>query len=165
MRPDDPFVGYLFRLSLGDIEIAGFSECTGLEVETKVFEYREGGRNSHSLRFPEQGDVKNIVLKRGLTASYELFDWHMDVANGSFSHANQRPSAHQQPGHSAESSQQDTSRKISIALIDPAGEARKEWLLRRAFPIKWTGPEFKATDNSVIFEAIELAHEGVEKLA
>ncbi len=164
MRAEDPFAGYLFRLSLGSVKIAGFSECTGLEMETKVFEYREGGRNSHTLKFPEQSEVKNVMLKRGLTLSYELFDWYMDVATGAFAHANQRPAAHREPGHSTATSQQDSSRKISIALINAAGEVQKEWLLRRAFPVKWTGPEFKATDNSVCFEAIELAHEGIEKL-
>ncbi len=164
MRPDDPFAGYLFRLSLGDVEIAGFSDCTGLEMATGVFEYKEGGVNSHSLKFPEQGALNNLVLRRGLTLSYDLFDWYLDVAEGRFSHPNQRPSAQEQPGHSGQASQQDTSRKISIALIDATGESRKQWLLRRAFPVKWVGPELKATDNSVCFETIELAHEGIEKL-
>jgi phage tail-like protein len=154
MRPDDPFVGYLFRLSLGNVQIAGFAECTGLELETKVFEYREGGRNSHVLKLPEQSEVKNLVLKRGLTLSDELYDWYMDIASGTFAHANRRGA-----------SGQDSSRKISIAVVDSAGSVRKEWLLRRAFPVKWVGPELKATDNALCFESLELAHEGLEKQA
>lgn len=160
----DPFTGFLFRLSLGDIQIAGFSECTGLELETKVFEYREGGVNSHMLKFPDQGQLRNIVMKRGVTSSYDLFDWYMDVALGQFSHKNQRPAAASAPGYSAESREQDTARKISIALVDAKQETKKEWLLRRAFPVKWVGPEFKASDSGVCFESIELAHEGIRKL-
>lgn len=162
MRQEDPFTGFMYRLTLGHIEIAGYSECTGLEMETKVFEYPEGGLNFHTLKFPERTNVKNIVLKRGLTVSHDLFDWYLDVANGTFSHANQRPSAHDQAGHSSEASEQDNSRRISIAIVNASGETTKEWLLRRAFPIKWIGPDLKATDNSVAFETIELAHEGME---
>ena len=62
----DPFTGYLFRLSLGNILIAGFSECSGLELETSVFEYQEGGLNTHKLKFPDIAGVKNLVLKRGV---------------------------------------------------------------------------------------------------
>lgn len=163
MRPDDPFTGFQFRLNLSNIQVAGFAECIGLEIETKVFEYKEGGRNTHLLKFPEQTEVKNIVLKRGLTTSYELFDWYLDVANGTFRHANTRPALRQQAGHSADAGEQDINPRISIALINAAGETQREWLLRRAFPVKWIGPEFKAADNSVCFETIELVHEGIEK--
>lgn len=162
MREGDPFGGFLFRLTLGNIEIAGFSECTGLERETKVFEYAEGGVNSHSLKFPERGSVSNLVLKRGLTTSTELYEWCADVAEGSFRHANQRPSANAAAGHSAASSSQDSSRRISVALLDATGEVRREWLLRRAFPVKWSGPELNATDSATAFESIEIAHEGIE---
>lgn len=164
MRSNDPFIGFLFRLNLGNIEIAGFSECTGIEIETKIFEYKEGGRNNHSLKFPEQSEVKNIVLKRGLTTSYDLFDWYMNVASGKFDHPNQRPVSQQVPAYSSDSNSQDINNKISIVLVNHAGDIQKEWLLRRAFPVKWVGPEFKATENSVVFETIELAHEGLEKL-
>ncbi len=153
MRVDDPLAAFRFRLSLGDIEIAGFTECTGLEMETKVFEYKEGGLNTHTLKFPERAELKNLVLKRGLTTSYDLFDWYVDVANGAFRHANQRP-----PGP------EDVDRKISIAIVDAGGEVSREWVLRRAFPVKWTGPELKSTDSSTCFETIELSHEGIEKL-
>lgn len=164
MRDGDPFCAFRFRLSLGNIEVAGFSECTGLELETRVFEYREGGRNGSSLKFPEATAAKNVVLKQGISLSWELYDWYVDISEGRFQHGNQRPSAHEPPNHAADNAQQDSARKISIAIIDDAGEVTKEWRLKRAFPIKWTGPDFKATDSSVAFETIELAHEGLEAL-
>ncbi len=164
MKQDDPFSGFLYRLNLGNIEIAGFAECTGIEIETKIFEYKEGGRNSHTLKFPEHSEVKNIVLKKGLTISYELFDWYMNIADGLFDHPNQRPVSQRDPGYNLASNKQDINSKISVVLVDHAGEPRKEWMLRRAFPVKWIGPDFKASDNNVAFETIELAHEGLEKL-
>ena len=87
-RPEDPLAGFRFRLTLGNVEIAGFAECTGLEMETSAFEYKEGGVNSHLLKFPEQTQVGNLVLKRGVTLSTELFDWYLDVRRyGSVPHA------------------------------------------------------------------------------
>ena len=160
----DPFAGYLFRLTLGNIVIAGFSECSGLELETGVFEYQEGGRNTHKLKFPDLASVKNLVLKRGINRSHELFDWYMNVAQGLFDHANQRPASRGAAGHSTQSSLQDLSRRITIALVNVEGIVQKEWALRRAFPVKWTGPEFSATADNVAFESIELAHEGLEKV-
>ena len=163
MRPDDPFPAFTFRLSLGHIEVAGFSECTGLELETKIFEYKEGGVNTHSLRFPERAEVRNVVLKRGLTRSDDLYDWCLDVAQGTFQHDNQRPSR-QSGATDAGSTQHDSDRSVSISLLDTEGEVVKEWALKRAFPVKWTGPELKATDSAMAFESIELAHEGLERV-
>lgn len=159
-RPDDPLAGFSFRLSLGNVEIAGFSECTGLEMETRVFEYQEGGVNSHLLKFPDQTQMSNLVLKRGVTLSTELFDWYLDVARGTFGHPNQRPAAVSDPGHSAAASAQDTTRKIAVALLHADGDMAREWVFQRAFPVKWAGPDFKGTDSAVAFESIELAHEG-----
>ncbi len=164
-RPQDPFAGFAFRLSLGNVEIAGFSECTGLEMETRVFEYQEGGVNSHLLKFPDQTQMRNLVLKRGVTLSTDLFDWYLDVAHGTFEHPNQRPAAVSNPGHSTAASPQDTSRKIAVALLHPNGEVAREWVFQRAFPVKWTGPDFKSTDSAFAFESIELAHEGFKELS
>jgi phage tail-like protein len=125
----------------------------------KTFDYPEGGVNSHSLKFPDRGQLKNLVLKRGVTASFELFDWFQDIQNGVFGHANQRALTSSMAG-SASSAE----RKIGIALVDAAGEVLKEWKLKRVFPVKWVGPEFKASDSAVAFEAIELAHEGIERV-
>ena len=159
MRPDDPYFGFRFRVTLGQIEIAGAAECSGLEIGLKTFDYAEGGVNSHVLKFPDRGELKNLVLKRGLSASFELFDWCQDVQNGVFRHANQRAAANAAPASSS-----NAERAIGVALVDAAGNALKEWKLRRAFPVKWVGPEFKASDSSVAFESIELAHEGIERV-
>jgi phage tail-like protein len=43
------------------------------------------------------------------------------------------------------------------------GTAVKRWNLIRAFPVKWTGPDLKATGSEVAIETLEIAHEGIEK--
>ena len=159
-RPNDPIGGYRFRLELGSLQVAGFSECTGLQLETKVFAYREGGRNSHSLKFPESGAVGNITLKRGITtgpAADSLFAWQQDIAAGSFdseTNPNRRPS----------DPNQDIDNKVAIVLLDEAGEEVKRWRLFRTLPVKWVGPEFKAANSEAAIETLELACEGIEQV-
>lgn len=158
-RATDPCGVYRFRLELGSLQAAGFTECSGLQIEVKVFEYKEGGRNSHGLKFPEQGEVGNITLKRGITtgpASEALFAWQQDVAAGSFDEAanpNRRPS----------NSDQDIDNRVAIVLLDEKGEEVKRWRLFRPFPVKWTGPELKAGESEAAIESLELAHEGLEQ--
>jgi len=38
----------------------------------------------------------------------------------------------------------------------------KRWVLVRAFPVKWVGPELKAMTSEVAVEALELAYEALE---
>src|ERR1700749_4966518 len=83
-RDKDPYGNYRFALQLGNVTVAGFAECSGLGMETKVFEYKEGGNNSTTLRFPEPTTYSNVVLKRGVTKANDLINWHMEVVNGTF---------------------------------------------------------------------------------
>jgi phage tail-like protein len=157
-RPADPFPSFRFVLELGSIQVAGFQDCTGLQIEAKAFEYPEGGRNSTLLKFPDRGAVSNITLKRGVTSGAgadALFRWTRDVANGSFSptdNPNRRPA----------DSDRDIDKRIGVVLLDDGGKEVKRWVLFRAFPVKWTGPELKAEASGVAIETLELAHEGLE---
>ncbi len=157
-RATDPAVGFRFVLELGFLEVAGFSECSGLELETSVFEYPEGGRNSHLLRFPERGAIANVTLKRGIASGAgadALFDWHRDVMHGTFSES-------ENPNRRPGDPDQDIDRQVAIVLQDEAGQEVRRWRLRRALPVKWSGPELKAAASELAMETLELACEGVE---
>jgi phage tail-like protein len=145
-RDTDPYATFKFALELGSIQVAGFAECTGLQVENKVFEYIEGGNNSTTLKFPEHASYGNVTLKRGITKANDLIDWQLDVATGAFQ---QNPRA-QNPS-------------VAIVLLDSQGGEVRRWNLIRAFPVKWVGPDLKATGNEVGIETLELAHEGIER--
>ncbi len=157
-RPTDPVASYRFVLELGFLEAGSFNECTGLMAETKMVEYREGGRNSSVLKFPELGNVSNVTLKRGVLADQAadvLFRWHEDVMNGTFdsgANPNRRPS----------DPDEDIDNRIAIVLQDDAGNEVKRWRLFRAFPVKWVGPDLKAMASEVAVETLELACEGLE---
>ncbi|HYO91129.1 MAG TPA: phage tail protein [Pyrinomonadaceae bacterium] len=144
-RDKDPYGNYRFKLQLGNVEVAGFAECTGLGMETKVFEYKEGGNNSTTLKFAEATTYSNVVLKRGITKANDLINWHMEVVNGTFG-----------------TNKRDGGANIAILLMDDKGDEVKRWSLIRALPVKWTGPEFKATGNEIAIETLELTHEGIQ---
>lgn len=157
-RPTDPVCTCRFVLELGALQAAGFAECTGLQLETKVFEYREGGRNSHALKFPDGGSVGTVTLKRGITsgpASDALYRWQRDVMSGSFD-------ATANPNRRPFDPSQDIDNKVAVVLQDEMGRALKRWQLVRPFPVKWTGPEMKASSSDVAIEVLELACEGIE---
>jgi phage tail-like protein len=148
-RGSDPFPNFRFGLELNDVQVAGFAECTGLNVEAKVYEYREGGRNETTLKFPETATYGNVTLKRGVTRATDLLDWQLDVVNGAFA-TNRRGD--------------DTS--VAIVLLEETGgepPVVRRWTLVRALPVKWIGPDLKATGNEVAIESLEIAHEGIEE--
>ena len=119
----------------------GFSECSGLQLETEVQEYPEGGLNTHVRKFPTRTKQTNMTLKRG-----------------------HRRSACCGTGTPASSKGESRPRDGSIVVRDPSGErVLVEWHFPRGFPCKWIGPDLNATQNTVAVETLELCHQGLER--
>jgi len=94
--PPDPFRGFNFVITLIDssslfsfavsalesFALAGFSECSGLEMSMDTEEYKEGGNNGKTLLFPSRVKWSHLRLKRGLTFASDLWQWHYDYSQG-----------------------------------------------------------------------------------
>src|SRR4051794_10333956 len=78
MRRPDPYRVYRFLVELENVLHGGFSHIGGLERETKVEPFREGGLNTHEIKRVSGTTWPNLVLKRGL-ADRALWDWHEAV--------------------------------------------------------------------------------------
>jgi phage tail-like protein len=157
-RVDDPLLAFRFVLELAALQVGGFTECTGLQIGTSVFEYAEGGRNGSKLKFPERGTVSNITLKRGLllgSTSNTLFAWQHDVAIGAFDPLDN-------PMRRPPDPDADVANRLAIVMQNEQGIPVKRWRLVRAFPIKWSGPELKADSGAIAVESLEIACEGLE---
>jgi phage tail-like protein len=136
----DPFLAFRFEIKLDNLPVAGFSECTGLQLETEVQDYPEGGLNSYVRKFPGRIKQTNITLKRGIV-DRTIWEWYYDLTQGKV-----------------------TYRNGSITVRDPSGgQVVMEWRLTRAFPAKWMGPDLHATQNNVAVETLELCHQGLER--
>lgn len=132
----DPYFGFKFRISIRGIIEGGCSEFSGLQVTTQVEDFIEGGVNTFVHKFPKETTFANLVLKKGLADSEALWKWHKDVILNKFERHD-----------------------VQIFLMNNDKDVR-QWSFRKAFPVKWTGPEFKADSNTVAFETLELAHHG-----
>lgn len=137
----DPQVAFNFVVEIEGLIVGGFAEISGLQVETEVYEYREGGQNRfvHKLPGPTRYP-QNLVLKRGLTSIPTLWLWHQDVIRGDVDRRNG-----------------------TIYLLNRQGILVMWWDFLRAYPVRWNGPEFRADSNTVAFETVELAHEGISR--
>ena len=139
-RPTDPYANFNFLLEIGGITRAGFNECTGLNAESNIIEYREGNEGLTMRKLPGLEKYGNITLKHGVSEDSELFEWHKTVFDGDIRRE----------------------QSMSIVLLDERRQEAKRWNLREAWPSKWMGPDLKAGANEIAFESIELCHEGVE---
>jgi phage tail-like protein len=135
----DPYLTSHFYVEIQGIEQASFAECSGLSIETEVFEYQEGGLNEYVHRLPGRSKVSNVTLKRGITESTELWDWYRDVVQGKIERKN-----------------------LSIVQYDLEGNEVMRWAFIDAYPVKWSGPSFKADANAITIETLELAHRGMD---
>ncbi len=140
----DPFATFKFHVEIGDIKEAAFSECSGLEIATDVFEYQEGGLNEFSHKLPGRTKLSNVTLKRGFAASNELYNWYLEMEQDLLQ------------GKSI------TRKQVTITLYSASErEELISWTLQDAFPVKWVGPAFKAGEAGVAVETLELAHHGI----
>jgi phage tail-like protein len=136
-KRSDPYGAFNFLVEIEGIIEGGFTEVSGLSIQTEYDTVKEGGNNSFEHKLPKGTKYTDITLKRGIT-DWELYDWYQDVINGKI----ERKSG-------------------SIYLIDSSGERVMEWDFLEAFPVKWDGPAFNAGSNAIATETLVLAHHGL----
>ncbi len=136
----DPYQAFNFLVEIEGILAGSFSECTGLQVETEYFDYREGGVNDYVHRFAGPTKYPSLILKHGITQLDGLWNWHQDVSRGTVDRKNG-----------------------TIYLLDKMHSPVIYWNFKEAFPVKYTGPEFRADSASVAFEIVELTHRGLSR--
>lgn len=114
-----------------------FQDVSGLNAEVGVEEVKSGGENRFSHRLPTRAKYNNLVLKRGMLIDSGLVKWFTDaVENFSFSPAT-----------------------IIVKLLDKDHQPLQSWSFIKAWPVKWSISDFKATDNAIVVETIELAYQ------
>ena len=143
-RKVDPFATFKFYVQVGDITEAAFTDCSGLEMATDVFEYEEGGLNEFVHKFPGRTKISNVTLKRGVATSNELYEWYKQMEEKLLG------------------GKRFDFRQVTITLYSSAEQGQlMRWKLDKAFPVKWVGPAFKTDEAAVAIETLELAHHGI----
>jgi len=137
----DPYAAYNFIIEIDGIISGGFSEVSGLNIETEVESIREGGANDIEYKLPKGTKYSNITLKRGIIDSDLIWRWYDDVINGNIK------------------------RKDGlIFLCDQTGSHLITWGFIDAYPIKLDGPSLNATTNTIATETLTLAHHGLKRV-
>jgi len=138
---NDPYLNFNFRIEIKGVEVGGFSEVSGLQVEIQVEEYQEGGMNESIHKFAGPARYpSNLVLKRGLVDSTVLWEWQQEIVAGKI-----------------------TRRNGSIILTNSAGEEKWRWNFKDAYPVKWSGPDLRGNTPEVALETLELVHLGLTR--
>jgi phage tail-like protein len=118
---------------------ASFSECDGLEMTMEVKTIREGGNNGKQLRLVGPVGYGQLTLKRGMTATFDLWDWFTAVLGNGRLRAD-----------------------AEVVLFAGDGQTeRARFLLTRCLPVKLKAPALNAKDGMVAIEELQLAYESL----
>ena len=137
----NPYQSFNFFVEIEGILVGGFSECSGLEVETELYDYREGGVNEYMHHFAGSTKHPPLMLKHGITPLDGLWGWHQDIASRGFINR----------------------RNGTVYLLNKQKLPLVWWDFRGAFPYRWRGPELQADSGQVAFESVELVHQGLSR--
>lgn len=143
---DYPLPKFHFQVEWGGTKI-GFTEVSGLDVETEVIEYRHGASKEYSkTKQPGMTKFANVTLKRGTFQSdNEFYDWWKE--NVFFQEGNSTGSKYR--------------RNITISLLNEDHEPVVVWKIKNAWALKVQSTDLKADGNEIAIESLELAHEGL----
>ncbi|MBD2341684.1 phage tail protein [Calothrix sp. FACHB-156] len=134
-------MAYNFLVEIEGLLTGGFMEVTGLESEIQVQDYHEGGKNGYVHQFPSYVQYPRLVLSHGLTDIGTLWDWYQDAAKGNIRLKNG-----------------------TIMLLDRQQLPAMWWNFKDAYPVKWNGPQFNASNaTEIAVERIELIHQGIDQ--
>ncbi len=136
----DPIPSFRFTVRFDSLQPVGFTDCTGLQLETEVQDYHEGGLNTHSWKFATRTKQGNLSLKHGIVDGV-MWGWYLAIMRGDMQFRNG-----------------------AITVQDPGGQDAMEFQVLQAFPVKWVGPDLSASQNNLAVETLEFAHQGLLRI-
>jgi phage tail-like protein len=146
-RLGDPDVGYAFKVSIGSVTYAMFSEVSGLSWKAESIPVRSGGNNEHGYHMRGPGKFEPLTLKRGWFASTgEFFDMMKSSLQGS----------------SIISSLGGRRTNLTITVLDRKYQPIGEYRVFNAFITEYAGPSLNASSGQVAFEQIRMSYDYFE---
>ena len=145
MTNEDPLVAFNFAIEVQDQVSGFFTEVQGLGSETEVTEHLVMGDKGQQIVKKVAGRLKwdDIVLKRGITSSMDIWDWRKLVEDGKL---------------------EESRKNGSIVMYDQEGEEVSRWNFERGWPSKVTGPQPKSDSNDIGIEELTIVHEYITRV-
>ncbi len=141
-----PYRNFKYRVEIDGIDVAGFSEATIPDTETKSIDYREGDEPAWPRKLSGLVSFGNLTLKRGVTDNLELYDWRRLI---------------EEKG----SDVPDGRRSISLILITEEDEDKARWDLENCWPMKLETSGFNGTSDEVIVDTLEIVLERMTRVS
>lgn len=136
-----PRAKFRYKVAMGDVGVAGFTEVSGFDATIEPIEYREGDMKTETpLKVAGLRKYGNITFKKGVITAHALYDWLAVGLTGAV-----------------------TRKTVSVSLLDETQAEVATWQIINAWPTKYTAPDFNATSNEIAIESLELAHEGMTR--
>ena len=136
-----PYRNFRFRLEIDGLDAGSFSEVSGFDAAMDVVEYRAGDDPAITpTKLPGLIKYGNITLKWGSSETMVLYDWLIDITEGTIE-----------------------KKTVTLTALDEEGSPAASWRCINAWPVKYTAPDFNGTSSEIAVETIELAHEGLTR--
>ncbi len=140
-----PPVGFSFKVNvegISGVNEGNFQEVSGLSVKIAPKNVEEGGENRFVHRFPTPPNYENLILKRGMLIGSPLIKW----AKNSFELFTFKPKI------------------VNLNLLDHTGAPISTWRFVNAYPVGMKISDFKAQENSLVVETMELCFDYFTKV-
>lgn len=135
-----PPVGFHFRVEFIMDDTTNldsrFQEVSGLTSEIGTEEINEGGENRFTHRVPTRAKFPNLILRRGLAMESRLIKWFDDAV------------------YSLVIEPAD----VLVSLLDEKHDPLVSWNIVGAYPVRWAISDFKAQENALVIETVELSY-------
>ena len=143
--PYYPPVGFYFRVMVPGItgsNEGSFQEVSGLSATITPLEVKEGGENRFSHRLPQPPKYGNLVLKRGMLTGSTPIRWVQTSIN-LFSF---------------------TPVPVVVSLMNANRGLVASWQFVNAYPVALKMSEFKAQENTIALETLELCYDYFQQI-
>lgn len=135
-----PPVGFHFRVKFTLDHTTNldsrFQEVSGLTSEIGTEEINEGGENRFTHRVPTRAKFPNLILRRGLAKESRLIKWFDDAVDRLVI----EPAV------------------VLVSLLDEKHDPLVSWKIIGAYPVRWAISDFKAQENALVIETVELSY-------
>ena len=144
-REGDPLVGFHFGVEVSGKVSGLFSEVGGLGSETDVIETKVVSGTGVDFVKKQPGRLKwgDITLKRGITATMDVWAWRQLVVDGKTV---------------------DARANGTITMFDTMGTPVAQWDFVNGWPSKVSGPSLTADSTAFGVEEMTIVHEGIKRI-
>jgi phage tail-like protein len=128
-----------FKIEIEGVTQGAFSACDGLEARVDVVDFSDGDELLARKR-PGRARYANIVLRRGVTTTTELWSWFKQVTDGRVDR-----------------------KSGSVIVCGDNGVELFRYNFFEGWPCRWKSLELDADTPGTLVEEIEIAVEKIER--